>query len=87
MKYDFYSEGLDPERIQNVDWGHYQGTLVFVIGEAGCQPENHFGVSVGYGSCSGCDTMAAICEMEAGKEKVDVLMREILHLVQGLTLI
>jgi len=52
----------DSSRITKVDNGHYQGTLVFVIGGKGYQPavEDHWYTSVGYGSCSGCDTLEGI---------------------------
>lgn len=50
----------DPERIHVIDDGDYQGTLVFVIGETGYQPRRYWATSVGYGSCSHCDTLAAI---------------------------
>lgn len=47
----------DPERVAEVDFGEYQGTLVYIIGETYYQPSTHWVVSVGYGSCSGCDTL------------------------------
>jgi hypothetical protein len=50
------------ERITEIDNGDYQGTLLFVIPEAGYQPtEYEYLITfVGYGSCSGCDTLQHI---------------------------
>lgn len=48
---------MDHERVTRIDHGHYQGTLVFVVGGEGYQPYRHWYVKVGYGSCSGCDAL------------------------------
>jgi hypothetical protein len=50
----------DPERIHKIDDGDYQGTLLFVVAEKGYQPSVYYYVAVGYGSCSGCDTLQGI---------------------------
>lgn len=50
----------DPKRIHRIDDGDYQGTLVFVIAAKGYQPYTYWATTVGYGSCSGCDTLQAI---------------------------
>ncbi len=55
-----YEDRPDPERIHRIDDGDYQGTLVFVIGAEGYQPSDYWCVFVGYGSCSGCDTLQRI---------------------------
>jgi hypothetical protein len=47
----------DPSRIHTIDDGDYQGTLVFVIGAKGYQPDNYWYTKVYYGSCSGCDAL------------------------------
>ena len=89
---------LDPERLTVIDHGDNQGTIVFVVAESGYQPEAHYAVSYGYGSCGGCDTLESICdevpstvsEEIDGDSKdqidraLDLLMTECLHLVQGL---
>jgi len=53
---------LDCNGITRIDNGDYQGTIVFVVAENICQPgvDNHWYTSVGYGSCSGCDTLQNI---------------------------
>lgn len=53
-------EGLDPNRIHEIDDGDYQGTLVYVIAEESYQPHEYVTARVWYGSCSGCDTLEAI---------------------------
>jgi hypothetical protein len=56
----------DPERIHQIDDGDYQGTLLFVVGAQGYQPSTYWAVTVGYGSCSGCDTLEAIRDYSDG---------------------
>lgn len=86
---------IDPERIHEIDDGDYQGTLVYVIAASGYQPDEYWYVKVGYGSCSGCDTLENILsgnwghenEAEAQawkKDAIDQLMTLALHIVQGL---
>jgi hypothetical protein len=77
----------DPERIHEIDDGDYQGTLVYVIGGSGYQPSRYWYVKVGYGSCSGCDTLQAICgysRRPPNDEQVRGYMTLALHIVQGL---
>jgi hypothetical protein len=77
----------DPERIVEVDHGHYQGTLLYVIGADGYQPSDYWFVKVSYGSCSGCDTLAAIQDFSSdppSEKQVDDYMTLALHIVQGL---
>lgn len=76
----------DPDRVHQIDDGDYQGTLVFVIGAKGYQPNKYWYVSVYYGSCGGCDTLAAINDYPSIKEKEQIkdYMTLALHIVQGL---
>lgn len=77
----------DPKRIHLIDDGQYQGTLVYVIAESGYQPDTYWYVKVGYGSCSGCDTLEHILSQFYGKptkDQVDQYMTLALHIVQGL---
>lgn len=85
--YDF----PDTKRITMIDHGDYQGTLLFVIGADGCQPSKYWYVFVGYGSCSGCDTLQAIKyddpsygEGKPTDGQVAQYMTLALHIVQGL---
>jgi hypothetical protein len=80
-------EEPDATRIHQIDDGSYQGTLIFVIASVGYQPWKYWYVKVGYGSCSGCDTLEGIRDYEDGpptKEQVDAYMTLALHIVQGL---
>lgn len=82
-----WSDGPSTERIHQIDDGDYQGTLVFVIAASGYQPSEYWYVKVGYGSCSGCDTLESIRGYEDGKptqEQVDEYMTLALHVIQGL---
>lgn len=78
----------DPERIHEIDDGDYQGTLVYVIGDTGYQPYHYWYVKVGYGSCSGCDTLNGIRDYDYGDvptpEQVKEYLGLALHIVQGL---
>ena len=77
----------DVERITKIDYGDYQGTLVFVVSETGYQPSQHWAVVVDYGSCSGCDTLEAIRDYSGGlptAEQVQDYMVLSLHIVEGL---
>lgn len=77
----------DHERIHEIDDGDYQGTLVYIIAETGYQPSEYWYVKVGYGSCSGCDTLEGIREYSSDKptaEQVRDYMTLALHIVQGM---
>ncbi len=52
----------DSERITEIDNGYYQGTLLYLIPEDRYQPDEaeYLMTYVGYGSCSGCDTLLSI---------------------------
>ncbi len=75
------------DNIHEIDEGDYQGTLVFVMSEGGYQPSDYWFVKVGYGSCSGCDTLEAIrdCSDELPTdEQIKDYMALALHIVQKL---
>lgn len=72
----------DPDRIEEIDHGDYQGTLIYVIGGQGYQPYQYWYVKVSYGSCSGCDTLQHI--LDDSENVVDELMTLALHIVQEL---
>lgn len=52
----------DTEKITEIDNGHYQGTLLYLIPEETYQPsaDEYLMTYVYYGSCSGCDTLQNI---------------------------
>jgi hypothetical protein len=77
----------DPERIHEINDGDYRGTLVFVIAAKGYQPSRYWYVKVGYGSCSGCDTLQAIhsySDEPPSESQLKDYMTLALHIVQGL---
>lgn len=77
----------DPERIQEVDWGDYQGALVFVVGATGYQPGTHWVVQVDYGSCSHCDTLEGLRGYYSDPltpEETAGYVTLALHMLQGL---
>ena len=57
---DYYQWAED--RITEIDDGNYQGTLLYMIPEDTYQPDEceYLMTFVGYGSCSGCDTLQGI---------------------------
>jgi len=79
----------DPGRIHEINDGDYQGTLVYVIGANGYQPSTYWAVTVGYGSCSGCDTLQSILDYRVdddplNDEEVNKLWTLAFHVVQRL---
>lgn len=76
----------DPERIHQIDDGHYQGTLVFVIAGGGYQPSRYWYCRINYGSCSVCDTLQALQGWGDVIEEREVTetMTLALHVVQQL---
>jgi len=84
---DYADDNPDPERIHAIDDGDYQGTLLFVIGATGYQPNDYWYVKVSYGSCSGCDTLEGIRSYDDDpptEEQINDYMALALHIVQGL---
>lgn len=87
---DLSHQNPSPDRIHQIDDGDYQGTLVFIVGCKGYQPSTYWSVLVGYGSCSGCDTLANIrgySDEPPTEEQVNDYMTECLHIVQRLRLL
>ena len=62
---------LDCDEITKIDNGDYQGTLLFLIPFETYQPSEceYLMTYVGYGSCSGCDTLLAITDYNNRSEK------------------
>lgn len=77
----------DEERIHEIDDGEYQGTLLFLVPKRTYQPTagEYLITKVGYGSCSGCDTLQSISAMDGDPYgKVEQYMALCLHLVQSM---
>lgn len=91
-----YGDKWDSKNIIEIDHGDYQGTLLYMIPLDTYQPsESDYLMSyVGYGSCSGCDTLQSIqmwyfddedTDEDFDKEEfVKDMMRLCLDLVQNI---
>lgn len=60
----------DTENITEIDNGHYQGTLLYLIPKSTYQPDelDYLMTYVGYGSCCACDTLQSIQYMCRGDQ-------------------
>jgi ferredoxin-like protein FixX len=84
---DEYGEQIDSSKIHEIDDGHYQGTLLYVIPVKTYQPSEYFYVKINYGSCSGCDTLRAISNYSSDrptKQQIKDYIGLALNIVQGL---
>lgn len=64
---------FNSKNITEIDNGDYQGTLLYMIPQDAYQPSEseYLMTYVGYGSCSGCDTLQKIQMWSYGDEDVD----------------
>ena len=75
----------DTGNVTEIDNGDYQGTLLFLIPRDTYQPAeyDYLMTYVGYGSCSGCDTLQAI--QDWGEEKLnEIQVRDFMKLCKDL---
>jgi len=78
------------DKMTIIDDGDYQGTQIFIIPKDCYQPsvDDYIVTDTYYGSCSGCDTLQAICAYEyeelPSESQVKDYMTLALHLVQKL---
>lgn len=84
-----YWDMFDTEYIKVIDDGDYQGTLIFVLHKDHYQPcvEDYVYTSVGYGSCSCCDTLQGITAYDWERDlpneaQIKDYMTLLLHLLQ-----
>ena len=79
---------INPDTLTEIDFGDYQGTLIYVFAEDTYQPSTNetFYTSVAYGSCSGCDTLQSIQEYGLeelpNEEQVEDYMKLSLDILQ-----
>jgi len=76
---------LSNKHINELEFGSYQGDYVYVISNE--WEDKFWYVIVGYGSCSGCDTLQSIGNdsfKDPTVEQVKDYMTLALHIVQGL---
>ena len=79
--YNTYDSG----NITVIDDGHYQGTLLFMIPMDTYQPSEYeyLLTYVGYGSCSGCDTLKSIQDW-GDKKLTDSQVKDFMGLCKDL---
>lgn len=88
--FTYVIEGYNTSEIHVIDDGDYQGTQIFLIHKDEYQPliSDYLITNTFYGSCSGCDTLQAICEYDydelPNEEQIKKYMTLALHLVQNL---
>jgi hypothetical protein len=77
-----YSE----ERFLAIDWGEYQGTLIFIFAPDTYQPDEDetYIVSNYYGSCSGCDQLLSITDYHDGPIEDENTINDLLSLVRDI---
>lgn len=86
-KGDKYSTFVSDKTLK-IDDGDYQGTLIFVFHRYSYQPDgsDYVCTCVGYGSCSGCDTLLAINDYTTKKlpteQQLEDYMTLCLHMLQ-----
>lgn len=86
-EFEINGNKFDLSKITMIDDGNYQGTQLFIIPEDTYQPSisNYIITNTEYGSCSGCDTLQAICDYDYDlptEGQVKSYMTLSLHLVQ-----
>lgn len=81
---------VDAEAITKIDDGDYQGTLLFIMPFKTYQPSEgeYLMTYVGYGSCSGCDTLEGIKdyfydEHRPSEEQTDDLLTLCRHIIMN----
>jgi hypothetical protein len=68
---DDYYDNLNMKQMTEIDDGDYQGTLLYLIPFKTYPPSEseYLMTYVGYGSCSGCDTLLSIQDYDYGYDK------------------
>lgn len=74
------------KNIAEIDNGDYQGTLLFIIPKTTYQPgaDHYLMTYVGYGSCSGCDTLTAIMSNVYYGDGIERARKELLQLCRDM---
>jgi PII-like signaling protein len=90
---DKWEQKWNLKDIRELDFGDYQGDLIFFIPRETYQPsaDEILVTTVSYGSCSGCDTLQGICGYRESDlpsdQQVQDYMSLALHLVQNMKLL
>ena len=75
-----------PDKITQIDNGDYQGTLLFLIPQDTYQPGEYeyLMTYVGYGSCSGCDTLLGIQDWKSNIPPTEQQLKDYMSLCRDL---
>lgn len=78
--------GYNTDEIAVIDHGDWQGSEIFLIPEDTYKPApvDYLVTYHSYGSCSGCDTLRYIHDIDDEEEKVKNFMTLSLHLIQNM---
>lgn len=85
---EVYGETVNIKKLKEIDYGQYQGCLIYIFPSDTYQPLAHetFYMTVDYGSCSCCDTLLSIIGNSTEKpikNQVKGLMKLCLNLIQN----
>jgi hypothetical protein len=85
-----YNEAIQIDKLISIDYGDYQGTLIYIFPEYTYQPsisETYY-TFVDYGSCSGCDTLKGILTCYDDELPTEGIVKDLmtlsLHLIQNI---
>ena len=86
FKHIFELETGELARITEIDNGHYQGTLFYVIPlRFDPSPDEYFTTYSYYGSCSGCDALQGLTyELEINRIDLEQAQKDLLELCRDL---
>jgi hypothetical protein len=84
---ELYYDNFNINKITEIDDGDYQGTLLFLVPLDVYQPTEYDYITtyVGYGSCSGCDTLLGISNYSwdlPTDDQVNLYLILCLHMVE-----
>lgn len=84
---ELYYDNFNINKITEIDDGDYQGTLLFLVPLDIYQPTEYDYITtyVGYGSCSGCDTLLGISNYSwdlPSDDQVNLYLILCLHMVE-----
>lgn len=84
---ELYYNNFDIDKITVIDDGDYQGSLLFLIPLDTYQPAEYDYITtyVGYGSCSGCDTLLSISGYDTdypSNEQLKAYLLLCLHMIE-----
>lgn len=76
---------VNVKNITEIDDGDYQGTVLYMIPFDSYQPAEYeyFLTYIGYGSCSGCDTLLGILEEENKEQQLNDFLKLSLDIISN----